>query len=464
MAQDQDKNWWDTEFSGADFGDLRLGKRLIQLAKKLADNPMASIPQACGSRDETKAAYRFFDNDKVTEEKIQEPHYQATKARTQPYHVILAVQDTTQLNFTPHPATVGLGCLNTPDQQGFFYHPTLLVSPEKVPLGIIDHQVWKRQPEEFGKRHQRRQKSIDEKESKKWLHSLRKTAHCQQEAPEVRLVNVADREADVYDYFQLAQELDIDILVRAAWNRRIEQSEGYLWEHMAQAPVWQTIKITVPRKGRKPQREAVLSIRFSQVDLRPPRYRSHDRKLQPIPIWAVYAHEEAPPEGSEAISWMLLTTVAVHTSQEAIERINWYTCRWQIELHFKILKSGCNIEQLQLETIDRLRRCLALYAVIAWRVLFLTMQSRSMPDIPCDILLEEEEWQALYCYIHQTPAPPPEPPTLLEATRMIARLGGFLGRKSDGHPGATTVWRGLQRLADIVAAWSLGRRSTKSGR
>lgn len=425
---------------------------------------MASIPQACGSWDETKAAYRFFDNDKVTEEKIQEPHYRATKARTQPYPVILAVQDTTQLNFTHHPATKDLGCLNTTDQQGFFYHPTLLVSPEKVPLGIIDHQVWKRQPEEFGKRHQRRQKSIDEKESKKWLHSLRKTAHCQQEVPEVRLVNVADREADVYDYFQLAQENYIDILVRAAWNRRIEQSEGYLWEHMAQVPVCQTITITVPRKGRMPQREAVLSIRFSQVDLRPPRYRSHDRKLQAIPIWVVYAHEEAPPEGSEAISWMLLTTVAVHASQEAIERINWYTCRWQIELLFKILKSICNIEQLQLETIDRLRRCLALYAVIAWRVLFLTMQSRSMPDISCDILLEEEEWQALYCYIHQTPTPPPEPPTLLEATRMIARLGGFLGRKNDGHPGATTVWRGLQRLADLVAAWSLGRRSAKSGR
>ncbi|MGC9022413.1 MAG: IS4 family transposase [Dissulfurimicrobium sp.] len=464
MAQDQDKNWWNTEFSGADFGDLRLTKRLIHVTQKLADNPMASIPQACGSWVETKAAYRFFDNDKVTADKIHEPHYRATKARTQSYPVILAVQDTTQLNFTHHPATEGLGCLNTLDQQGFFYHPTLLVSPEKVPLGIIDHQVWQRQPENFGKKHQRRQKLVEEKESQKWLHSLRQTARCQEEVPEVRLVNVADREADIYDYFQLAQELDIDVLVRAAWNRRIEQSERYLWEHMAQVPVCQTITITVPRKSGKPAREAVLSIRFSQVDLRPPRYRSSDRSLQPIPIWVVYAHEEEPPAGSAAISWMLLTTVAVHTSQEAIDRVNWYTCRWQIELLFKILKSGCKIEQLQLETFERLCRALALYAIVAWRVLFLTMQSRSMRDIPCDILLEEEEWQALYCYIHKTPTPPSEPPTLLAATRMIARLGGFLGRKSDGHPGATTVWRGLQRLADIVAAWSLGRRLAKSGR
>ena len=464
MAQDQDQNWCDTEFSGADFGDLRLSKRLIHLAKKLGDKPTASIPQSCGSWDATKAAYRFFDNDKVTEEKIQEPHYRATKARMQSCPVILAVQDTTQLNFTQHPATEGLGCLNTQDQQGFFYHPTLLVTPDKVPLGIIDHQVWKRQPEEFGKRHQRRQKAIDEKESNKWLQSLRTTALCQQEAPEVRLVNVADREADIYDYFQLAQELSVDVLVRAAWNRRIEQSAKYLWDHMEQMPVCQTITITVPRKGCQPQREAVLAIRFSQVDLRPPRYRSHKRGLLPIPIWVVYAHEETPPPGSAAISWMLLTTVAVHTSQDALERVNWYTCRWQIELLFKTLKSGCHIEQLQLATLDRLRRCLALYAVIAWRVLFLTMQSRSMPDIPCDILLEEEEWQVLYCYVHQTPTPPPEPPTLLEATRMIARLGGFLGRKGDGHPGATTVWRGLQRLADIVAAFSLGRRLPKSSR
>ena len=460
MSRDQGTTWRDNEFSGADFGDPRLTKRLIQIAQKLANNPQASIPQACGTWEETKAAYRFFDNEKVNEHSIQEPHQQATHDRAKKYATVLAVQDTTQLDFTHHPATQGLGMLNDQAHQGFFYHPTLLVTPGKVPLGIIDHQVWERPAEDCGKRHQRKQKPITEKESQKWLHSLRKTAQLQEELPQVQMVNVADREADIYDYFQLAHKLEVDVLVRAAWNRRIDQPEKYLWDHMAHLPVSQYLTIAVPRKPGQAKREAVLSLRYSKVALQPPRHRYREKDLQPVTVWVVYAHEENPPAGLAAISWMLLTTLTVQNALEAEEKVQWYTCRWQIELLFKVLKSGCRIEQLQLETAVRLRRCLAVYALIAWRVLFLTMQSREVPNLPCDILLEVEEWQALYCYIHHTTSPPMQPPTLREATRMIARLGGFLGRKGDGHPGATTIWRGLQRLQDIAAAWSLGRQVT----
>jgi hypothetical protein len=191
--------------------------------------------------------------------------------------------------------------------------------------------------------------------------------------------------------------------------------------------------------------------------LKPPRSRYKEKELKPVTIWAVYAHEEQPPPGQEAISWMLLTTVPVTNLTEAMERIKWYVCRWQIELFFKILKSGCTIEQVQLETAERLRRCLAVYAVIAWRTLFLTMQARAVPDMPSDVLLELEEWQALYCHHHRTKQPPAQPPTLAEAVRMIARLGGFLGRKGDGHPGATVIWQGLQRLLDLTTAWILWR-------
>jgi cytochrome c oxidase subunit IV len=457
LSREQGTNWKDNEFSGADFGDPRLTKRLVQIAQKLANNPPASIPQACGNWEETKAAYRFFDNDKVNEHNIQEPHQQATYDRAKRHTTVLAVQDTTQLDFTHHPDTEGLGILNDQAHQGFFYHPTLLVTPEKVPLGIIDHQVWDRPKEDFGKKHQRKQKPITEKESRKWLHSLEKTAQLQEALPQVQLVNVADREADIYDYFQLAHDLEVNVLVRAAHNRRVDQPEKYLWDHMADVQVSQHLNIVVPRKPGQTKREAVLSIRFSQVALQPPIHRYREKDLQPVIVWVVYAHEDDPPAGLKAISWMLLTTLAVQTALEAVEKVQWYICRWQIELLFKILKSGCRIEQLQLETAERLRRCLAVYALIAWRVLFLTMQSREVTNMPCDILLELEEWQALYCYIHNTKTPPTQPPTLEAATRMIARLGGFLGRKGDGHPGATTIWRGLQRLQDIAAAWSLGR-------
>ena len=215
--------------------------------------------------------------------------------------------------------------------------------------------------------------------------------------------------------------------------------------------------ITVPRKKGQPPREAILSIRYDCVSLKPPKHRSKEKGLQPITLWAIWAHEQNPPKGAEPISWMLLTTIPIASFEEALEKVQWYTCRWHIELFFKILKSGCRIEARQLETADRLKRCLAVDAVVAWRVLYLTMLSRNIPQMPCDVLLEAEEWQALYCFIHRTKTPPLKPPTLMEATRMIARLGGFLGRKSDKHPGPSTIWRGLQRLQDIARTWTLCR-------
>jgi len=225
---------------------------------------------------------------------------------------------------------------------------------------------------------------------------------------------------------------------------------------MEEVPISGHITITVPRKKGQPHREAKLFIRYDKISLKPPRYRCKE-KLKPVTIWAVWAHESDAPDGVEPISWMLLTTMPVHSFEEALEKVQWYTCRWQIEIFFKILKSGCRIEEIQLATAERIKRCLALYAIIAWRVLFLTMVSRSIPKMPCDVLLELEEWQALYCFTNQTKTPPSKPPTLMEATRMIAKLGGFLGRKSDGHPGPTVIWRGLQRLGDISSVWSLAR-------
>jgi hypothetical protein len=439
-------------------GDPRLTKRLIKISAKFAGNPCASIPLACETPDRLKAAYRFFDNDKVNELEILEPHQQANKNRMAGQAVVLAVQDTTQLDFTHHPATTGLGMLTDTAHQGLFYHPTLLVTPEKVPLGVADHLVWERPAAECGKKHQRKQRPISDKESRKWLHSLEKTAQLQKDRPEVHLINIADREGDIYDYFVTAQRLKIDVLVRAAWNRCLAQADGdHLWDHLAAAAVAGELDIDVPRRKGKPARRAVLAVRYRRVSLKPPRGRYKEKDLEPVTVWAVYAHEDHPPPGQDAVSWMLLTTVPVAAFDEATEKIHWYTCRWQIELFFKILKSGCKIEQVQLETAARLRRCLAVYAVVAWRVMFLTMQARAVPDLPSDVLLELAEWQALYCRHHQTATPPPQPPTLAEAVRMIARLGGFIGRKSDGHPGATVIWRGLQRLLDITADWRLWR-------
>lgn len=455
-ANNNNKSWAETEFESASLGDIRLNKRLVSLADSFAKSPSASILQACDSIHLAKAAYRFFDNDAVNDQNIIEPHVSATKKRLLNIKTVLAVQDTTQLDFSHHPATKGLGILNDESHQGLFYHPTLLITPDKVPIGILHHNVWQRDLKDFGKRHKRKELPISEKESQRWLDSLKKTALLQQEMSDLHIVNIADREADIFDYFLLSFNLKTDILVRAAWNRCTDAPEKYLWEHMENAPISGNVTITVPRKKGKPSREATLSIRHSNISLMPPKHRASER-LNPVTVWAVYANEDNPPSGEEPVSWMLITTIPVSSFEEALEKVHWYLVRWQIELFFKVLKSGCRIEQRQFEHAERIKRCLPLYAVIAWRVLYLTMESRRVPDMPCDALLEPEEWQALYCFVNKTKKPPKTPPSLKEATRMIAKLGGFPGRKSDGHPGTATIWKGLQRLHDIAIAWSLAR-------
>jgi Transposase DNA-binding/Transposase Tn5 dimerisation domain len=451
------QDWAQRELGGAFLGDRRLSQRLVLLASQLAADPSASIPKACGPWGQSKAAYRFFDNDKVNEDNLLEPHYQSTKERLRDHPVVLAVQDTTQIDFTSHPQTTGLGILSDPAHQGLFYHPTLLVSPEKTPLGLAHHLVWERPKQDFGKRHSRRSRPITAKESQKWLASLESMAQLQAALPQVCLVSVADREADVFDFFVKARELGLHLLVRAVRNRSVPQPGKYLWDYLENVPPSGHLTIEVPRRPGKAPRRAILTVRYSPVSVLPPKHRRGDPSLSRVSLWAVYAKEAEPPPGEAAISWLLLSTIPVTSLAEAQERLHWYTCRWQIEVFFKILKSGCRIEQLQLETAARLKRCLALYAVVAWRILYLTMESRRVPQLSCEALLAPEEWQALCCFIRRTPKPPTEPPTLLEATKLIARLGGFLGRASDGFPGPATLWQGMQRLGDIVVAWRLGR-------
>jgi hypothetical protein len=417
----------------------------------------------------TKAAYRFYDNDAIEPSAILASHQQATVERMSAQSLLLAVQDTTELDYSHHPQTSGLGTLHRKEQKGLLVHTTLAVTAERVPLGIIQQQVWSRPEAEFGKKHKRKERPISDKESYKWLKSLQATrevrlshtaaAELQQQLENTRVVSVGDREADVYELFVQAQQLSQDILVRASWNRCVDHAEKYLWEHLHSHPVSGTLTITVPRKQKQPEREATLSIRHALVVLRPPQRRKGE-KLPSVTVFAVLALEEQPAQGIKPLEWLLLTTVPVYHFHDACERIQWYTCRWMIEIYHQVLKSGCRVEQRQFETSERIRRYLAVDSVVAWRVLFLTMLGRELPEMPCDAILAAHQWQALYCFIHQTNTPPLQPPTLAEATRWIAQMGGFLGRKADGHPGVTVIWRGLQRLQDVAQAFQLFQQNT----
>lgn len=457
-AEEQETDWAVQELGSAQLGDTRRTTRLVQLARQVSGQPHASLPEACGDTAALKAAYRFFDNDAVSDTAMLASHVRATSARVAAEPVVLVVQDTTLLDWTAHPATTGLGMLADVSHQGLLVHSTLAVTPDRVPLGVVAQQVWTRDPEQVGKKHQRRQRPTSEKESQKWVTSLAAVSELHAACPSTRLVSVGDSEADVYDLFAAPRPEGVDLLVRASQPRRVSEPEGELWAAVASQPIAVQVQVQVPRQAGRPARTATGAVRFRAVTVRPPTARPAEA-LAPLALWAVTLTEQEPPDDPavEPLDWRLLTSVPVTTGAAAQERVAWYTCRWTIEVWHKVLKSGCRIEARQLETADRLRRCLTLYSVVAWRILWATLLCRADPALPCSVLLAPEEWQALWCTIHRLPTPPAQPPTLAEAVGWLARLGGYLGRRGDGPPGATVLWRGFQHLADLTSMYTVFR-------
>lgn len=453
-ARQNNQDWAKEEFGQANLDDERLNKRLLTLARDFYDRPQANLPQACQSRAKTRAAYRFFDHPKITMDKLLQSHYEATIERISQQKIVLVAQDTTSLNYSAHPATVGLGPISPKPEGvvGLLLHDSMAFNLAGTPLGLLDVQCWARDPKQFHKKQFRHELPIEQKESQKWLSAYRKVAEAGQRCPNTTLVSVGDREADIYELFHLAlnDPSKAHLLVRAEHNRQLAEEQGQLWEQIEGEPVAGIEVISVPRQARRAPREARLEVRFKQVRLKPPKRKA---ELGEIAITAIMAQEIDVPEGAEPIEWMLLTTMAVHDFDQAAEKLGWYAKRWGIEVYHRTLKSGCKIEERQLGSADRIEACLAIDMVVAWRIFHLTKLGRETPDVPCTVFFEEAEWKALYCFVTQDPKPPDQPPTLREAVRMVASLGGFLGRKSDGEPGTKSLWLGIQRLDDIAATW-----------
>lgn len=450
------QDWAAAEFGAVALGDRRLHRRVVRLARAFYARPQANLPQACGSRAATQAAYRFFAHEAVTLDALLAPHAQATLPRLARQAIVLAVQDTTSLDYTTQPTVEGLGPIGShrAGPVGLLVHSTLAVTPAGLPLGLLDVQVWARDPATFGKRHRRYAVPVAQKESVKWLRSFQAAARVQAQVPGTTVVSVGDREADLYELFVAAvgRPDQPHLLVRATRERVRADGQGPLWASVAgQAPAG-THRVLLPRRPGQRARVAELEVRFATVTLRPPKRK---RTLPPVRVAAIQAREVAPPAGVEPVQWLLLTTLEVASVAQATEKLDWYTQRWTIEVFHRTLKSGCRIEDRQLSTAGRLENCLALDLVVAWRIVHLTMLGRETPAVPCTVAFEDVEWQALYGFVHRTPQLPPQPPTLREAVRMVAGLGGFLGRKGDGEPGTQTLWRGLQDLAVIVEAWRI---------
>lgn len=455
---ERDESWAVAEFADAQLHDERRTQRLIEIATVLANQPMASLPSACADPAMLKATYRFFDSNAIEPEAILQSHIHATSRRIDGMELVLAVQDTTELDFSHYPTTTDLGPLSGANQQGMLAHTTLAMTPERVPLGILAQQVWARDPDDVGKRARRKHLPLCEKESLKWVTSLEAVMEESLEHPQTHFISIGDREADVYDLFLVSRPGNVDVLVRAAWNRRVEHPEQYLWAKAAAQPVAAVVTLEIPKRKDQPARQATVEVRFGSVLLRPPKHRRRE-KLPPVWVWFVFAVEMNPPQGVEPVEWLLLTTCGVHHLTDALCRLDWYCCRWGIEMLHKVIKSGCRVEARHLQTASRLKRCFAVFSVIAWRILYATMLSRVLPDAPCTAILDADEWQALYCRVHQTPTLPKQTPTLRQAVHWIAKLGGFLGRKGDGEPGITVLWQGFMALTHLTAMYHILRSS-----
>ena len=453
------EDWVKDETNDSNFGDKRINKRYSIVLDELGRKPEISIPAASKGLKETIGAYRFFDNEKVSPEKILEPHINATIERMRENKVVLFVQDTTELDYSGQKKLEGAGPLTYKDRRGFLNHPTIAITPEKLPLGIISTEIWSRPWEEKVKE-DRRKIPINEKESRIWIESYQKSCEIASLVPETQIINISDREGDIYELFMEYHEHQLqpksELIVRAAQNRRllekrVDDKNKYekIWEKLKKKEKLGEIEFFIGKNQNESKRKVVQTIRSATVILKAPERTGI--KMSHLEINAVLAIEENPPEGKDAIEWLILTTLDVKKFDEAVKVIEYYLSRWQIEIYFKVLKSGCKIERLQFEDALRLKRCLLVYMIIAWRILYVTMIGRSYPGISCEAVFETDEWKAVYIVVKKEP-PPKEPPKLSEMTSMVACLGGYLARKNDLPPGPKTIWIGLQRAKDFAIA------------
>jgi len=454
-------DWMDDELETLDLGDPRRERRIRLMVARMAEHPGGSVPQTFTTDAEAAAAYRALSSEAVTPEALREALRKACVERVAGEERILAIQDTTAFKFGQHRRTADLGPIGPSESYGFWLHSVLAVSEEGVPLGLLHQETWARDPEAEGTRERWREREFEAKESFRWVAALRAVHDTLPTGTPV--ITVADREADIYELFAEPRPEGSELLIRNAYNRRLRaETQGstgepeHLWEKLAAAPVGGEMLVSLTRRPDRKPRVARLQLRWTTVTLDAPCYRVEGTPRTPVCVNAILVTEVSPvPTGEKRIEWRLLTTLAVEAFAQAQECVRFYGYRWLIErLHF-VLKSGCRIEHSQLRTADRLMRLLALFVVVAWRLLWLTYAARVDGQQSCTVAFTRLEWRALFAVHHRGQPLPSQPPTLREAVRWLARLGGYLARKHDAPPGAKVLWRGHIRLQDIVLGWLL---------
>ena len=486
--------WALAESAGADCGDARLTKRLGILLSAMGNAPSASIPSACaGGHAEIAAAYRFFDHDDTTPERLLAPHFEQTRQRMKAYDTVLLVQDTTEHDMTqPQRRVSGAGPLDGSQRQGAFLHLLHAYSAQGISLGSLWHRIIVRAPvPKSGKnkaktRSQYRAQPITQKESHRWIEGMEQAHSVARSHPAQRIICIADSEADIYEYLQAAahraeaepQEPHAQWIVRACQDRLVQTAQGEqtpadeatrkLWQCCRETPVLseQTLrvrgrpapKVTCDKRQRRQpreDREIRVAVRATRVSIQAP--QRSGGKARAIAVNAVLISEIDAPMGDVAVEWLLLTSLPIDSKEAVNEIIEAYRKRFLIEVFFRVLKSGCRIEVKRFEQCERHLSLLALAIIIAWRVQSLTQAAQHEPEASASKHFEASEWQAAWAVVKREKHVGEEAPPLAEMVELVARLGGWIKRSPKQHspPGVQTLWQGLHRLRDLAIGWSM---------
>jgi len=444
------KLWAEHTFGASQLKDVRRTRRAVQVAEQMATNASASLPAQMQGWKEMIALYRLLDEPDITFEALMQPHWQYTREEIRQHPIVLLVQDTTEIDLSHRHQVSGLGQVGNERGRGFHLQTMLAVLPEhREVLGCALQEPFVRTPAPVKERRSQRRFRQD-RETDVWMRLVRQVGTF---PASTTIVHVGDRGADMFDFFHACQATQTHFLVRAAQNRRTQgedQEVGYLLDQARAWPSQQSRPFEVPASHGRQARSILIQLAFGALTLLPPRNEPRANK-QPFSLWVVRLWEEEPPPGEEPLEWVLLTSLPTTTLEQAWERTNWYSHRWVVEDYHQCLKTGCRLEQRQLQSVERFFRLLGLFSPIAVRLLQLRDLARSQPDRPAQELIEAD----LLTVVATQAGLDPSTMTTEVFWREVARLGGYLARRRDGPPGWKTLWAGWLRVQTLLEGFHL---------
>lgn len=458
--------WVENELQGINIGDKRLDKRIMHLLNAASKQPTMSINKMFHTRSEVQACYRFFSNDLVDEIKIFAPHKYQTSIRSEEHPVVLCLSDTTSLNYTSRKTLKDSGYISSNNAQGFFLHSTIVVTPERLHLGMIGQKFWSREKEKTIRTPQERgvlreRTLFCDKESYRWLEAYRDSCELAEKCKKTQVVHITDREGDIFEIYseydskkQVGKQAEF--IIRSNHNRVVyddKKNANALYEELESSPILGEFSFEINKRESCDTRVVRQTVQAMKVEIKS-RYGA-DKSNVISSFNAVYLREIEPPEGEKPINWCLITSLPISSIEEIQEIVRYYLCRWEIEVFFKTYKSGCKVEEKSLRSAERLFPLFTLLLIVAWRVNYILHLSRIVPEISCAAVFETSEWKAGYVAATRNRNPPSEPPTLKKMMGYIAKLGGYLGRKNDPEPGVKSIWIGICKLTNYADAWDL---------